>query len=674
MGPRGPRPGGPGPRGPMTKEKAKNSKGTILRLLKYLAKFKFSLILVIVLVCISAAANLGGTYRLRPIINSIGNIGQLSKPLIMPDDRENVTIKLVVDDEVIYEKEHKTSDRTADVSLKCGQGVNVDVYYDGEFLYTDITNTYEDMVPAIIRNIILLLILYFLGALANWGQSYILASVSQNTVKEIRMDMFKKMELLPLKFFDSKTHGELMSRTTNDVETISQTLSMSVAQIFSSIITLVGTLVMMLILSIPLTVVTLIMVPIMLFLTRTIAGYTRRYYGAQQASLGEMNGHIEEIITGEYAVKVFCQEKQAEEKFDALSKGYYKNAVKAQVISGVVAPMMGMFNNLNYAVTAFVGGLFAVIRVFGIFATMDIGSVIAFLNYSNQFSRPVNEMANMFSQLQSALAGAERVFAIMDEPNEYIGDAEKPELGRVKGEVVLDHVDFGYDDSRLILKDICLHAKPGETIALVGPTGAGKTTIVNLLTRFYDIKSGTITIDGIDISEVQKDSLRRRIAIVLQDTHMFSETVRENIRYGKLDASDEDVESAAYLANANEFIERLPEGYDTKLSDDASNISQGQRQLLSIARAMIADPDILILDEATSSVDTRTELKIQEAMKNLMYGRTSFVIAHRLSTIREADRILVLVDGRIVESGNHKELIALDGMYAKLYNGQFDEE
>lgn len=674
MGPRGPRPGGPGPHGPMTKEKAKNSKGTILRLLKYISKFKFSIILVVILVCVSAAANLGGTYRLRPIINSIGRINQLSQPLKLPDDRENVTVKLVAQNEVIYEKEHATSEGTADISVKCGGGVDVDIYYDNEYIASDTTNTYEDMIPIIVRNIIILLILYLLGALANWGQAYILASVSQNTVKEVRMDMFKKMELLPLKFFDSKTHGELMSRTTNDVETISQTLSMSVAQIFSSIITLIGTLIMMFILSVPLTVVTLIIVPVMLFCTRTIAKYTRRYYGAQQASLGEMNGHIEETITGEYAVKVFCREKEVEQKFDALSMGYYKNAVKAQVISGVVAPLMGMFNNLNYAVTAFVGGLFAVVRVFGIFATMDIGSVVAFLNYSNQFSRPINELANMFSQLQSALAGAERVFEIMDEPNEYIGDAEKPVMDRVKGEVVLSHVDFGYDDKRLILKDICLSAKPGETIALVGPTGAGKTTIVNLLTRFYDIKNGTITIDGIDISSVQKDSLRQRIAIVLQDTHMFSETVRENIRYGKLDSSDEDVENAARLANAHEFIERLPNGYDTMLNDDASNISQGQRQLLSIARAMLADPDILILDEATSSVDTRTELKIQEAMKNLMYGRTSFVIAHRLSTIREADKILVLVDGRIVESGNHKELIALDGMYAKLYNGQFDSE
>ena len=372
MGPRGPRPGGPG-RGPgpaMNTEKAKNSKGTILRLLKYLARFKGSLALVIFLVCLSTVANLGGTYCLRPIINAIGKIGV--------------------------------------------GGV-----------------TFADVRGDIISGLILLLILYFLGDLANWGQSYVLASVSQNTVKVIRMDMFEKMEKLPLKFFDSNTHGELMSRATNDVETISQTLSMSVAQIFSSVITLIGTLVMMLILSIPLTVVTLIIVPIMLFLTRTIAKYTRRYYSRQQASLGEMNGHIEEIVTGEYAVKVFCREKEAEDKFDVLSEGYYKNAVRAQVVSGVVAPLMGMFNNLNYAVTAFMGGYFAVVRLFGVFATMDIGSVAAFLNYSNMFSRPVNELANMFSQFQSALAGAERVFAIMDEPNEYIGDAEKPELGPV---------------------------------------------------------------------------------------------------------------------------------------------------------------------------------------------------------------------------------------------------
>lgn len=607
MGPRGPRPGGP--EGNVTEEKAKNSKGTILRLIKYISKFKVSLFFVVLLVCISAAANLGGTYLLRPIINLIGQIG-------------------------------------------------------GD-------TTFAMVAPDIVKNILMLLALYIVGAIANWGQTYILASVSQNTVKDIRMDMFCKMELLPLRFFDSHTHGELMSRTTNDVDTISQTLSTSIAQIFSSVITLVGTLGLMLVLSVPLTIVTLIIVPVMLGLTKLIGAYTRRYYGAQQASLGEMNGHIEETISGEYAVKVFCREKHVEDRFDALSEEYYHNAVKAQTVSGIMAPMMGMFNNLNYAVTAFVGGLLALNGFLG-FAAMDIGAVITFLNYSNQFSRPINELSNMFSQFQSALAGAERVFEIMDTPNEYIGDAEKPKLGHVKGEVVLDHVNFGYTPDRLILKDVCIHAKPGETIALVGPTGAGKTTIVNLITRFYDINSGKITVDGIDISSVQKDSLRQKIAIVLQDTHMFSESVRENIRYGKLDANDEDIESAAYLANAAEFIERLHEGYDTMLNDDASNISQGQRQLLSIARAMIADPEILILDEATSSVDTRTELKIQEAMKNLMYGRTSFVIAHRLSTIRDADKILVLVDGQIVEEGNHKELIALDGMYAKLYNGQFE--
>ncbi|MDO4563317.1 MAG: ABC transporter ATP-binding protein [Clostridia bacterium] len=605
MMPRGGHGGGKGPHGPMEIEKAKDTKGTLSRIVSYLGKSKKSIALVLALVVVGTLANLGGTYLIRPIIDEMSS----------------------------------------------GNAIN----------YT-----------RLLTLLACLMALYAFFAVSQWAQNHVLARVSQETVMQMRRDMFEKMQLLPIKFFDSHTHGELMSRTTNDVDTVSQTLSMTIAQVFSSAITLIGTLCFMIYVSPILTLITLVTVPLMLFVTRTIAKYTRRYYKEQQRTLGDLNGHIEENIAGVKAVKVFCHEKQVIEEFERRNSIYCRNATKAQIISGVVAPMMGMFNNMSYAITAFVGGLLALSPVAG-FAALSIGSVVVFLNYSGQFSRPINELANLFATVQSAIAGAERVFEIMDTPNEYIGDDALPEIGHVEGRVDIANICFGYVPDRQILKNVTINARMGQTVALVGPTGAGKTTIVNLLTRFYDVDSGAIKIDDVDIRTVRKNSLRSKVAIVLQDTHMFSESVRENIRYGKLDASDEDVESAARLANCHEFITRLHDGYDTVLTDDASNISQGQRQMLSIARAMLADPDILILDEATSSVDTRTEIKIQEAMRNLMYGRTCFVIAHRLSTIREADKIVVINDGMVVEQGTHEELLLQKGMYEKLYNSQFDE-
>lgn len=597
----GGRPGGPGMR---PTEKAKNAKGTLMRVISYLGSFKGPIVVVFALVIFSTLSNLGATYLQKPVIDELSN-----------------------------------------------EIINFDI---------------------IMRNLALLVGLYLISAAAQGVQSIILAIISQRTVQKIRIELFTKMEKLSIAYFDKRTHGELMSRMTNDVDTLSQTLSTSVAQIFSGVITLIGTFCMMVYISIPLTVVTLILVPFMLFVTKNIAKYTSRFYKGQQAALGDLNGHIEETISGQYAVKVFCREDEVCAEFEEKNRLYYKNAVKAQVISGVVGPIMNMFGNLNYAVTAFVGGLLAVMA-FWVFEPISIGSVVLFLSCSQQFSRPINEIANLFATIQSALAGAERVFEVMDEPNEYLGEEDHIELGRVEGHVEVKGIDFGYDEKRLILKDVSIEASPGQMIAFVGPTGAGKTTIVNLLTRFYDVNKGEILIDGTNIQNVKKDSVRGKIAIVLQDTHMFSVSVRENIRYGNLNASDEEVEYAARLANCHEFIERLPEGYDTVLTDDASNVSVGQRQLLSIARAMVADPEILILDEATSSVDTRTEIKIQEAMKNLMYGRTSFVIAHRLSTIKNADKIVVINDGRVQEQGTHDELLKLNGMYAGLYNGQFTE-
>ncbi|MBQ8003349.1 MAG: ABC transporter ATP-binding protein [Clostridia bacterium] len=548
----------------------------------------------------------------------------------------------------------------------------------GTYLQKPVINAIAEPVidyDFIIKNLILLVILYIVSALAQGVQSVLLAVISQKTVQEIRMELFSKMEKLSIAYFDKRTHGELMSRMTNDVDTLNQTLSTSVTQIVSGVIMLVGTFCMMVYISIPLTLVTLVLVPLMLFITKKIAKYTSKFYKGQQSALGELNGHIEETISGQYAVKVFCREDKICEEFEEKNRAYYENAVKAQVISGSVGLIMNMFSNLNYAVTAFVGGLLAVPIVAATIGidTLQIGDIIVFLSCSTQFSRPINEIANLFATIQSALAGAERVFEVMDEPNEYVGEENHVELGHVEGHVEVKNIDFGYDEKRLILKDVSIEAKPGQTIAFVGPTGAGKTTIVNLLTRFYDVNRGEILIDGTNIQDVKKDSVRAKIAIVLQDTHMFSVSVRENIRYGNLNASEEEVMYAADLANCHEFIERLPEGYDTVLTDDASNVSVGQRQLLSIARAMIADPEILILDEATSSVDTRTEIKIQEAMKNLMYGRTCFVIAHRLSTIKNADKIVVINDGRVQECGTHEELLELNGMYAGLYNGQFTE-
>ncbi len=608
MGGPGGRPGGPGgrPGGPGMRptEKAKNAKGTLVRVISYLGSFKGPIVAVFALVVFSTLSNLGATYLQKPVIDELSN-----------------------------------------------EVINFDI---------------------IVRNLALLVGLYLISAVAQGAQSIILAVISQRTVQKIRIELFTKMEKLSIAYFDKRTHGELMSRMTNDVDTLSQTLSTSVAQIFSGVITLVGTFCMMVYISIPLTVVTLILVPFMLFVTKNIAKYTSRFYKGQQAALGDLNGHIEETISGQYAVKVFCREDEVCTEFEEKNRLYYKNAVKAQVISGIVGPVMNMFGNLNYAITAFVGGLLAVMA-FWVFEPISIGSVVLFLSCSSQFSRPINEIANLFATIQSALAGAERVFEVMDEPNEYVGEENHVELGHVEGHVEIKDIDFGYDEKRLILKDVSIEAKPGQTIAFVGPTGAGKTTIVNLLTRFYDVNKGEILIDGTNIKNVKKDSVRAKIAIVLQDTHMFSVSVRENIRYGNLNASDEEVQYAADLANCHEFIERLPEGYDTVLTDDASNVSVGQRQLLSIARAMIADPEILILDEATSSVDTRTEIKIQEAMKNLMYGRTCFVIAHRLSTIKNADKIVVINDGCVQECGTHEELLALNGMYASLYNGQFTE-
>ncbi len=515
------------------------------------------------------------------------------------------------------------------------------------------------------RACMLLLAVYLAGIASSQVQNWLMIDVAQGTVARLRRDLFERMQALPLKFFDRNTHGDLMSRFTNDVENVNATLSQSVAQFFGSVISIVGTLIAMAILSPVMTLVAAVTVPMIMVITRVIAKRTRKYYTSQQKILGELNGYVEETISGQRVIKVFSREEQAKQEFAGINGRLKEAGVKAQILTGVIGPLTNMMNNLSYAImTAF--GAWMILNGSGV----TVGVVFSFLLYLRQFGRPVNEIASLFNTIQSALAGAERIFDVMDEPPEEPDASDAPELTGIKGRVCADDVTFSYLPGTPVLKQASFVAEPGQTIALVGPTGAGKTTVVNLLTRFYDVDSGTITIDGLDIRAVRRDSLRASLGIVLQDTVLFSESVRENIRYGRLTATDAEVEAAARMANAEPFILRLPHGYDTVLSDDGGNLSQGQRQLLSIARAILADPAILILDEATSSVDTRTELHIQQAMLELMRGRTSFVIAHRLSTIRNADQILVIKGGEIIERGRHEELMELNGFYAGLQNSQ----
>jgi ATP-binding cassette subfamily B multidrug efflux pump len=512
---------------------------------------------------------------------------------------------------------------------------------------------------------LLLAVIYGCGALATWFQIYLVIGVAQITVRDLRQDLFAKLQTLPVRFFDRQTHGELMSRLTNDVDNINNSLSQSVTQVFSSLITILGSVGLMLWLSPLLTGICLAVVPLGVWLAKRIAESTAKYFSLQQKELGNLNGYIEEIVSGQRVVKAFSHEARAVADFQAINGRLTRVGIRAQICAGIIPPLMNLINNnAVFAIVATGGGWLALRGM------ITVGVVASFLNYAKQFGRPINELANQFNMLQSALAGAERVFEVMDEEPETEHQSA-PTEPVTAGAVAFRDVCFGYRPEVPILKHIDLTAAPGQTVALVGPTGAGKTTIVNLLTRFYEIDRGTITIDGRDIRTLPKDGLRRSLGIVLQESYLFADTVRENIRYGRLDASDAAVERAARLANADHFIERLPCGYDTLLSEDGGNLSQGQRQLLTIARAILADPAILILDEATSSVDTRTEQHIQQAMLELMKGRTSFVIAHRLSTIREADQILVIHGGTIIERGNHRQLLAAGGFYHDLYFSQF---
>ncbi len=626
---------GPGrqPRG--MKSQVKNPGELFLRLMKYVLKdYKFHCISVVVLIVVSVLCNVQGTMFMKNLIDE----------------------------------------------------------YITPFLLSDNPN-FTPLAHAIAK----VAAFYALGVLATFGYNRLMVNVTQGTLRNLRNDLFSHMEKLPIKYFDTHAHGDIMSVYTNDIDTLRQMISQSMPQLLNSGITIVSVFISMLILSIPLTIVTMVMVGIMVFCSKKSAGQSGAYFAKQQKDLGTVNGYIEEMMNGQKVVKVFCHEEENMQNFKKLNDELYISADRANTFANFLGPINAQIGNISYVICAIVGGVLALGKVGG----FTLGGLASFLTFNKSFSMPINQISMQMNAIVMAMAGADRIFRLMDEKEEldegYVTLVNaKEEVGKlteceerterwawkhthqndgsvdyveVKGEVVFNGVDFGYNDEKIVLHGIKLYAKPGQKIAFVGSTGAGKTTITNLINRFYDIQDGKIRYDGININKIKKADLRRSLGIVLQDTHLFTGTVRDNIRFGKLDATDEEIVAAAKLANADSFIRRLPDGYDTMLTGDGANLSQGQRQLLAIARAAIADPPVLILDEATSSIDTRTERIVQDGMDKLMHGRTTFVIAHRLSTVRNSDCIMVLEQGRIIERGTHDELIEEKGRYYQLYTG-----
>ncbi|MBQ8954584.1 MAG: ABC transporter ATP-binding protein, partial [Clostridia bacterium] len=580
-------------------KRPENTKAIVKRLMGYIMAYRWRLVLAIVCLIISTAASMAGSYMLRPIVNNVAN-GELD-----------------------------AATRIANL----GAGL------------------------------LTLALVYVCGIAGTYCQSRLIIGVSQNAIEKIRNDLFSKLQTLPVRFYDTENNGEVMSRFTNDVDNIGMMLDNSLMSIIQGSVTLIGTFVMMVYTNIWLTLITVAFTPIFMKLGGAIGAASHKYYSAQQAALGAVNGYIEETVNGQKVVKVFNHEDICKEEFGTLNNDLRDKQMKASFYGGIMGPIMGNTSQISYSVTAGVGGVLCALGKF------DIGGLAVFVNYARQFSQPINTLSMQVSTIFSALAGAERVFNIMDREPEA-PDAPDAVDTPIRGDVVLEHVTFGYNPDKVILKDISLYAHPGQKIAFVGSTGAGKTTVTNLLNRFYDIAEGSITIDGVDIRRYKREFLRRNIAMVLQDTHLFTGTVMDNIRYGRLDATDEEVIQAAKMASAHSFIMRLENGYDTRIEGDGANLSQGQRQLLNIARAAISKAPILVLDEATSSVDTRTERHIEQGMDELMKNRTTFVIAHRLSTVRNANAIMVLENGVIIERGDHDQLLAQKGRYYELYTGK----
>jgi ATP-binding cassette subfamily B protein len=606
--------GGGGPMGSLGKpvEKAKNFKGTLFRLMRYLKPQRTKFMTVFIFAILSTIFSIIGPKIMIKAVNKIA---------------EGFGAKMM--------------------ALKLHQPIPaMDFKYIGQI-------------------VLILIGLYLISAAFSYLQQYIMAGVAQKTVYHMRKEVNEKLSRLPLKFFDARTHGEILSRVTNDFDNISTTLQQSLTQLITSIVTIIGVIVMMLSISPLLTLIVILTLPLYVVVTMNIAKRSQKHFAAQQKSLGELNGHVEEMYTGHKIVKAYGREEESITTFNSINDRLYTAGYKAQFISGIIMPLMRFVGNIGYVIVVVVGGIFATM------GTITIGEILAFIQYSRQFTMPIVQTANIANIIQSTIASAERVFELLDEVEEVPDHADAQVIAFPKGDVRFENVNFSYKEDETLIKAMNIDVQQGHTIAIVGPTGAGKTTLVNLLMRFYEINAGKITIDGVDIRDIKRGALRSMFGMVLQDTWLFKGTIMENIAYGREGSTDEEVMQAAKAAHAHHFIKTLPEGYNTILNEEVSNISQGQKQLLTIARAILADPAILILDEATSSVDSRTEVYIQRAMTELMQGRTNFVIAHRLSTIREAKSILVMNKGSIVEVGSHNELLAQNGFYADLYNSQF---